>query len=107
MIIVPVILKPARDRRDEVDRLLQAFRDSLVDSPPVGMQGLVVLRTETGELIVEGRWQDAAAHRAYRSNARGAELFQKLAACCEAPPVTYYGTVDSSLSFERQRNSDI
>ena len=99
MVVVPVVLKPRDDRRLEVDTLLKAFKDSLTANPPDGMQALVVLRTETGELIVEGHWRDAAAHRAYRSEPRGAELFRKLAACCDSPPITYYGMPDAALGF--------
>src|SRR5438270_11475507 len=100
MVVVTVVLTPAEDRRAEVDRLLTAFRNSLVEDAPDGMQGLVVLRAESGELLVEGRWRDALAHRAYRANQRGAQLFAQLAACCERPPVTYYGIPEPSLSFE-------
>jgi quinol monooxygenase YgiN len=100
MVIVTVVISPKADQSGEVDRLLKTFRDSLADSPPDGMQGLLVLRAESGELLVEGRWRDAAAHRAFRANPDGAQLFQQLAACCDRPPVTYYGIPDPSLSFD-------
>jgi quinol monooxygenase YgiN len=100
MVVVTVVLTPTSDRVPEADRLLKAFRDSLAGSPPDGMQGLLVLRAESGELLVEGRWRDAAAHRAFRANPDGAQLFRQLAACCDRPPVTYYGIPDPSLSFD-------
>lgn len=104
MVVVTVILNPDQSRREEVVRLLAAFRDSLATDPPDGMQGLVVLQAESGEFLVEGHWRDADAHRRYRSNQRGADLFRKLADCCGTPPVTYYGTPDPSLSFDPDRS---
>lgn len=105
MVVVTVVLLPKLEQRAAVDRLLKGFRDSLVGNPPDGIQGLVVLRAETGELLVEGHWRDAGAHRAYRADPRGSQLFAELAACCDRPPVTYYGTEDPSLSFHRDSGS--
>lgn len=105
MVVVTVVLVPKRDQREKVDRLLKSFRASLFGHRPEGMQGLVVLRAESGELLVEGHWRDAAAHRAYRANPSGAQLFAELAACCDPPPVTYYGTPDPSLSFDPNSRS--
>jgi quinol monooxygenase YgiN len=99
MVVVTVVLAPKPAERATVDRLLGEFKDSLSSNRPDGMKGLTVLRSETGELLVEGYWRDAQAHRAYRADSRGAELFRKLADCCASAPVTYYGTPDASLSF--------
>lgn len=96
--VVTLVLKPAPDRRAEFDSLLAELKRSLAATPPDGMAGLEILRDEEGAVLVQGRWRDRAAHRAYRAGSSGGPFYRALSECSTEPPVTYTSVVDEELS---------
>lgn len=96
---VTVVFTPTPERQRDFDQLLMELKQFLLANPPDGMASLTILRTETRAVLVQGRWRDRAAQRAFRASAAGLDVLKRLSDCCDAAPVTYSGLADPSVSL--------